>query len=141
MPTVLGHLLNQNIIVFGWEYLFCRPTRTIQQIVKTIWWYIYGSNYSFTGSCFMYIYTIYWLKQTLPLIKFVKISKISCFYFSMVLYFKTVYFPLISKITIENKHRGLMWPWVPFILIKALLLWINWLQMLHLICCFEVNVL
>lgn len=106
MPTVLGHLLNQNIIVFGWEYLFCKPTRTIQQIVKTIWWYIYGSNYSFTGSCFMYIYTIYWLKQTLPLIKFVKISKISCFYFSMVLYFKTVYFPLISKIYIRKQTQG-----------------------------------
>lgn len=106
MPTVLGHLLNQNINVFGWEYLFCRPTRTIQQIVKTIWWYIYGSNYSFTGSCFMYIYTIYWLKQTLPLIKFVKISKISCFYFSMVLYFKTVYFPLISKIYNRKQTQG-----------------------------------
>lgn len=51
-------------------------------------------------------YTIYWLKQTLPLIKFVKISKISCFYFSMVLYFKTVYFPLISKIYNRKQTQG-----------------------------------
>lgn len=49
---------------------------------------------------------IYWLKQTLPLIKFVKISKISCFYFSMVLYFKTVYFPLISKIYNRKQTQG-----------------------------------
>lgn len=60
----------------------------------------------FHGSCFMYIYTIYWLKQTLPLIMFVKISKISCFYFSMVLYFKTVYFPLISKIYNRKQTQG-----------------------------------
>lgn len=37
---------------------------------------------------------------------FVKISKISCFYFSMVLYFKTVYFPLISKIYNRKQTQG-----------------------------------
>lgn len=40
------------------------------------------------------------------MIKFVKISKISCFYFSMVLYFKTVYFPLISKIYNRKQTQG-----------------------------------
>lgn len=40
------------------------------------------------------------------MIKFVKISKISWFYFSMVLYFKTVDFPLISKIYIRKQTQG-----------------------------------